>query len=125
MLVHRVAEAPRGAHEGLLQRPVRERLDATAVFAHEVVMVAVVAAEGLVARDAVADVDPLDEPQLRERVERPVDARYPDRAARSRDPVVDLLRRAAAVLRGEVVDDGPAGTAPAKARGTEGAERVV
>ena len=50
------------------------------------VVMVTVAARGLEARDAVADVDALDEPQRRERLERPVDARDPDGAALRADP---------------------------------------
>ena len=53
---------------------------------------------GLEARDAVAEVDPLNEPELVEALERPVDACDPDPGACGADAVVDLLCGEAAVL---------------------------
>ena len=126
MLLHRVAEAPGRARERALEPVVGERLDPAAVVADEVVMVVVtVAARRLEARDAVADVDPLDEPQGGERLERPVDARDADGAAGGADAVVDLLRREAAPLLVEELDDRPAGAPAAEPGGAEAGERVV
>ena len=124
MLVERVAEAVRRAGERPLERLVGERLDLSAVVAHEVVMV-VRAADGLDAGDAVADVDPLHEPQLDERVERAVDARDTDGSSVRADPVVDLLSREAATLRCEMIDDGTAGAAPAKPGALQAGERDI
>src|SRR5262245_36075380 len=80
---------------------------------------------GLVARDAVTDVDPLYEPMLRERVEHPVDARDPYPPARGADTVEDLLRRLAARLRAEVLDDRPSRPAAAEAGVAQPGQRVV
>ena len=72
---------------------------------------------GLEARDAVAEVDPLDEPELVHALERPVHARDPDACRRcARTRVVDLLRREAAVLLAEELDDAPPRAAAAAAR---------
>jgi hypothetical protein len=60
-VLHRVAQTTRYPLERLLQALVGERLDAAAVVTDEVVMVLVVPAEWLEPRDAVADVDSLDE----------------------------------------------------------------
>ncbi len=68
----------------------------------------------LEAGDPVAELDPLHEPELDELIERAVDARDPDPAAFVADAVEDLLRRAAARLRAEVLDDGPARPAVAQ-----------
>jgi hypothetical protein len=106
VLVQRVAEPAGGTLERALEPLVGERLDLAAVPADEMVMVVSVAPGGLEPRDAVADVHPLDEPELDERVEGTVDARDPDGAAVVPDAVVDLLRGEAAALRGEVLDDG-------------------
>lgn len=111
MLVHRVAEPPRGPLERALESVVGERLDLAAVGADEVVMV-VSAAGRLEPCDAVADVHPLDESELGERVERAVDTRDADSATVVPDAVVDLLRGQAAALRGEVFDDGPPRATP-------------
>ena len=92
MLLHRVAQAPGRPRERALEAVVRERLHPAAAVADEVVMVVVAVAAGrLEARDAVAHVDPLDEAQGGERLERPVDARDADGAAGGADAVVDLL----------------------------------
>src|SRR5213075_449062 len=69
------------------------------------VMVLAVGRRRLVARDSVAGIDTLDQPQIRERLERPVDGRDADRAARLAQLVVDVLRAEAAVLAAEEVDD--------------------
>jgi hypothetical protein len=115
VLVEVVAEPAGGARERLLERRIRERLDAAAVVAHEMVVVLVVAGKRLVARDPVADVDPLHEPEVGEGVERPVDAGDADRAPCGDDPVVDLLGGPAAVLCLEKVDHRAAGTSSAEA----------
>ena len=126
MLLHGVAEPTGRAREGALEAVVRERLDAAAVVADEVMMVVMrVTACGLEARDAVADVDPLHEPEGSEGLERSVHAGDADGAARVADPVVDLLGGAAAVLRLEEVDDRAPGAAPAEAGPAEGIERMV
>jgi hypothetical protein len=125
VLVERVAEPAGRAGERLLERRVGERLDAAAVVAHEMVMVLVMTAERLEACDPVADVDALYDPELGQRVEGPVDARDPDRAPGRRDPVVDLLGGAAAVLRLEKVDHRAPRAAPAESRHAEGVECVV
>ena len=88
------------------------------------VMVAAIACR-LEAGDAVADVDPLDEPQLGERVERPVDARDADAPPAGADAVVDLLRGEAAPLLVEEGDDRRAGAAAAQAGALRPVERVV
>jgi zinc transport system substrate-binding protein len=82
-------------------------------------VVIVIGPDGLEAGEPVAGVHALDEPKLRERVEGPVDARHPDRVSRGRDPVVDLLRRPAAVLAVEVLDHRATRAAAAKTRSPE------
>ena len=78
-----IAESPRHTRDRLLERPIRERLDLAAVLADDVVVMVRADDRRLEARDAVADVDALDEPELGQEVEDPVDARDPDRAAAS------------------------------------------
>ena len=80
---------------------------------------------GLEAGDAVARFDALDEAELGEGVEGAVDARHADGAAGGRDPVVDLLRRAAAVLAPEVLDHRASRAAAAEPRRKESVESVV
>ena len=88
-------------------------------------MVVVVAARPsrLVARDAGAEVDALQEPLAREQVEDAVHARDPDPAARGAKAIEDLLRRQATVLLGEELDHGTAGAAVTEALAVQGLER--
>lgn len=62
MLLEGVAEAPGCPLERALERLVGERRDPAAVVADEMMVVMVIRANGLEARDTVPDVDPLDEP---------------------------------------------------------------
>jgi hypothetical protein len=87
-----------------LEPLVRERLDLAAVVADEVVVMVVVVANRLVARDPVADVEPLQEATLGERVQDAVDARQAHRGAGGPELVVDLLRAEAAGLLVEELD---------------------
>lgn len=122
MLLERVAEAPGRPLERALERLVRERLDLAAPVADQMVMMLVIAPRRLEAGDPVTGVHTLDETELGERVERSVDARDPDRVSRGRNPVVDLLGRAAAVLAVEVLDDRAPRAPAAEARPTEPVE---
>ena len=120
-----VAAPVRDALDRRLERRVLERLDLAAVVTHEVVMMIAADVSGLEPRDAVAEIDPLDEPELVEAVERPVDARDPDPPAACPHAVVDLLRGEAAVLLAEKLDDEPPRAAAAPARGSRGASSAV
>ena len=111
----RTRARPRHARSPTRAR-VLERLDLPAVVAHEVVVVVASGVSGLEARDPVAEVDPLDEPELVHAVERAVDARDPDPPAACAQRVVDLLRGEAAVLLAEELDDEPSRTAAPAAR---------
>ena len=68
---------------------------------------------GLETGDAVADIDALHEPQLRELLEHAVDARDADSSAAGANAVEDLLRGQAARLAAEVRNDGVARPASA------------
>jgi len=119
-----VPASARNADDGRLESRVLERLDLPAVVAHEV-MVVLAAACGLEARDAVTEVDPLDEAAAVEAVEHAVDAREAYAHALGANAVVDLERRQAAVLSAEELDHlAPRGPAPA-ARGSQPLERVL
>src|SRR5947207_15028048 len=89
------------------------------------VMVLAVGRRRLVARDSVARIDTLDQPQIRKRLERPVDGRDADRAARLAQLVVDVLRAEAAVLAAEEDDDRRPRAAAAIAGGVERLARVL
>ena len=79
---------------------------------------------GLVAGDAVADVDALHEAEVGELVDGAIDARDPHSAAVRTDPVEDLLGGETAALLAEVLHHGRAGAALAEPRLTEGVERL-
>ncbi len=123
MLLERVAELPGGPRERPRERCVAERLDLPAVVADQVVVMVIVGARRLEPGDPVACVHALNEAELGERVERPIDACDADGAAVGRDPVVNLLRRPAAVLAVEKLDDGAARAAATEARSAEPVER--
>ena len=125
MLLERVAKTAGRPFERLLERSVGERLDPAAVVADEVMVVVRIRVHRLEPCDPVADVDALHEPELDERLERPVHACDTGRPTGRVDAVVDLLRRPAAVLPGEVLDDGPSRAAAAQAGGAEPVERPV
>jgi hypothetical protein len=98
--------APAGdADDRRLERRILERLDLPAVVADEVVVMLAAGIGSLETRYAVAEIDPLDEAELVEAVERAVDAREPDARARGANAVVEVLRRDAAVLLSEELDD--------------------
>src|SRR3990172_4932661 len=103
--VHAVAELPRHPREGPLEGRVEEGLDLAAVVADEVVVVLPVRLRRLETRDAVADVDALDEMELREQIEHPIDTRDPDAPAPAADAVEDLLGRAPATLPFHLLHD--------------------
>jgi hypothetical protein len=110
VLLDGVAEVAGGAVDRPLQPRIAERLHLAAIAADEMVMMVAVRAERLVARDSVPGVDPLHQPEIRKRLECPVDARDPNRPFRRPEPVEDLLRAEATVLAVEQTDDGLAGT---------------
>ena len=101
------AEAACDVLERTLERVVGKRLDLAAVVADEVVVMIASGVRALVAGNAVADVDPLDESEVGEVVEHAVDARDPDAPSLGADPVMDLLRRPAALLSADVLDNAP------------------
>ena len=110
----RVAAPAGHALDRRLQRRVLEGLDLAAVVADQVVVMVAVGVGGLEARDAVAQVDALDETQRVEPVERPVDARDPDAASARADAIVDLERgQATLLLADELDDEAPCGAAAA------------
>src|SRR5262245_1917957 len=88
-------------------------------------MVVAVGRGGLVARDAVAGVDALDEPEVGERLERAVDRRDPDRPPRLAQLVVNALGAEAAVLPAEEIDDGRPRAAPPVAGPTQLSQCMV
>jgi zinc transport system substrate-binding protein len=102
-----VAASVRDTLDRRLEACVLERLDLATVVTHEVVMVIAACVRRLEACDAVTEIDPLHESERVHSVERPVDARDPDAAAARTHSVVDLLRREAAVLLTEELDDQP------------------
>ncbi len=98
-----------------LERRVLERLHLAAVAANEVVVMIAARIDALETRHAVAEVHPLDEPELVEPFEGAINARDADSEPARANPVVDLLRGEAAVLATEVFDDDAASTAASAA----------
>jgi large conductance mechanosensitive channel len=88
----------------LLEITVLEGLDLPAAVAHEMMMVVAAGMDRLVARNARAKIDPLDEPFGGEELEHPIHARDSDLSIRSTQSVENLLRAQTAVLRREQVD---------------------
>ena len=117
VLGHVEGDAVGDAVDCALQLVVLERDDLLACVADEVVvMVAAAGVDGLVAGDAVADLDPRDELELLELVDDAVDAGPRDRPpAAGSQRLLDLERRQRAGLAGEQVDHCPPGTAAAVA----------
>jgi hypothetical protein len=107
---HPVWKSARRFLERLFEVGIRKRLDLPAPVADQVMVVPVARVRGLEAGDPVAELDPLGKPELDELVESAIDARNPDAPAPVLDAVVDLLRRAAAGLRAQMLDDGSAGS---------------
>ena len=120
----RIPAAAGDALERGLECGILERLDLPAGVADEVVVMLAARVRGLEARDTVAEVDPLHETAAVERLERAVHARDPEPDAVCPNPVVDLLRRDAAVLATDVLDDRPTRCATAAARLTQPVERA-
>lgn len=88
-----------------LEGEIVEGLDLPARIADEVVVVRAVRVRRLEPGDAVAEVDPMDESEVGELLEDPVDARDADLPPLAPQGVEELLRGAAALLSGEVGDD--------------------
>ena len=108
-----------------LEALVGEGLDLAAVRADEMVMMLARRQRGLVARDAAADVDSLQQTVLREQVDHAVDAGDADLAILAAEDVEDLLRRQATVLPPEQLDDVAPCAAAAVPRVTQGRKRVL
>ena len=90
--------------EHMLETVVAERLDLAAVAADEVMVVIAARLRRLVVGAAGAQLEPVNEPQLRERLERAVDARDADARTTHPHEVVNLLHGEAALLLSERVD---------------------
>lgn len=93
-----------GAGQSSLEQVVAECLDATAVVAHDVVVVVAARIERLEARRPLTKVETLRQPELDEQVESAVDARDADRAPALPQAIDDLLNGEAAGLLPEQAD---------------------
>jgi len=124
MGAHSDVETARGLLERLLEPGIGERLDVPAVVADQVMVVLAAHMGGFEAGDTVTELDTLDEVELDELLEGAIDARYPDAATLASDTVEDLLRRAAAGLHAEVLDNGPSRSSVAKPFRLEARERA-
>jgi hypothetical protein len=111
---HDVAAPVGDAIDRRLEGGILERFDLAAVVANEVVVMVAAGVGGLVASDAVTELDALHEAEGVHPFERAVHACDPDpRSSRPR-PLVQLVRREAAVLLAQELDhDLPGAAAPA------------
>ena len=113
-MAERIARLPGDLVQRAFELLVGERVDPAAVVADQMVVVMRPArVNRFVARRARTEVEPLDEAVLRQLLQGPVDARRPDAAALGAQSIEDLLRREAALLPPEQLDDGPPGAAVA------------
>ena len=92
MCRHRVAAAVGDTLDRGLEGRILKRLDLSAVVAHQVMVVVAAWKRRLEARNAVAEIDPLDESEAIEPFECAVDARDSHAWSCSAEPVMDLLR---------------------------------
>jgi zinc transport system substrate-binding protein len=125
VLLDRIAETVGDLVDRPLEARITERLDLPAVAADKVVVMVAVGLGRLIARDAVAGIDALHEPQVGQGLEGAIDGCDSDRAPRPAERVEDLLRAHAAVLAAEQLDDRMPCSAPAVAGLGQGIERVT
>lgn len=119
MVIEHEAVHARDPVERLLESGIVERVDLSALPAHEMMVMLATGMRGLEARDALTEVDPMDEAQVGELLEHPVHACDADSATVSSKPVEELLCREATVLRGQKADHGVAGTTGTRAGPTK------
>ncbi len=98
-----VAELRREHRDRSFQRDVGEGLDLAAVVADDVMVVRALDRR-LEARDSVADLHPLDEPELHQRVEDAIHTGDADAPAAREQRVAKLLGAATAIASSELVD---------------------
>ena len=97
----------------------------SAVAAHEVVMVIAARLRGLELCSAGAEIEAVDEPELRQGLERTVDARKSDSRSSQANLLMDRGRREAATLVGDDVDHGSSGGTRLDARFAQDLSRVL
>jgi len=118
-----VVAAPTGdSLERGLEGGILERLDPSAVVADEVVVVLASGMRRLKSGDAVAEIDPLHEAGSSQALDGAVHAREAHPGACRPQSVVDLLRRQAAALAPEELDDLTTRPAAATARRAQSLE---
>jgi hypothetical protein len=108
-----------------LQFRISERCDRSAAVADEVMVVIVLAAERLVTRHRLTDVDPLDEVEALQLIEDPVDAGASHRPRPGAQCVLDLKRGERARLRVEELQDRASGGAVVPAAVRQNPLRVL
>jgi hypothetical protein len=92
MTAHRVPQVTCQPVEVSLQPGVLEWSHAPAAIADGVVMMLTSRGDRLESRDALAELDSLDEPHFVEELQRPIDARHADVASRPMELARDLVR---------------------------------
>lgn len=122
---HAVVEPSCSLLEGLLEAGVGERLHLPARVTNEVMVMVAARVGGLIASDAVADVDALYEAPVGELVDGAVDACDPDSATVRANAVEDLLGGEAAVLLAEMLHHGRAGAAFAQSCFVQARKRLL
>jgi hypothetical protein len=93
----------------MLEPVVRKGLDAAAPAADQMMVMVAASRRRLVVRAAGPEVEPVDEPELGERLERPVDAGNADPRPPLTHPIVDLLGGETARLSGKGLNHGRSG----------------
>lgn len=117
MVADRVVEAPTEIGDRTLELRILERGDAATVVADDVMVMMLAAWQGgLVARRRTADVEPLDQAQALEHLQRAVDGGDADLAAAAAELVGDLAGAEHAVLTTDQLEHG----APRGARAVAG-----
>ena len=105
-----VAELRREHRDRSFQRDVGEGLDLAAVVADNVMVVSALDRR-LEAGDSVADLHPLNEPELHQRVEDAIHTGDADAPAPRQQRFVELLGAATAITTGELLDQRRTGAA--------------
>lgn len=111
------------ASDSGFERWILERLDSSAVVAHQVMVMVASRMRRLEASEPVAEIDPLYEAESVETLDGAVDARDSDARPGRPELLVDLLRRETASLPAEEFHDGSPRASASAARRAETFER--
>jgi len=115
----------RNSGDRSLQPEILERLHTTAATTDRVMVVMTVGTDPLVAGGPARGFEALDQSQLLELLERPVDAGPADGGLSTTQLCVQIERGDGTIVPGQGLDHSGAGTTAAIAGGLEGRERVL